>query len=308
MNVVIPTQITASDIVTYNVPQDTPLWGVGITYAKGDIVTKDDCGAVRYRSLINSNVGKDPSTDDGLSWLKLDTPSNCYAMFDESTGTQTSGDLAIDDGDIKIKISTGAKLSSFAFLNVTGVSEIYVKVLKSDGVTIMYEETRSLRQKKATGWWAWLFGGFTIQNAFIELGFPPVRNGAIEVEFRSEAGGIAKVGSFIYGDLFAVGLTTYGGSIELKDFSRFEEDVFGNYIIIPRRKSKRPSYPVLIEPARFDVVFRTLDGIGNKPVLWIPDKNKFSEYSVLGFYRDLRMDFSTPAWINTTLIIAGTPR
>ena len=42
-------------------------------------------------------------------------------MFDESTGTQTSGDLAIDDGDIKIKISTGVKLSAFAFLNVTGL-------------------------------------------------------------------------------------------------------------------------------------------------------------------------------------------
>ena len=48
-----------------------------------------------------------------------------------------------------------------------------------------------------------------------------MRNGTIEVEFRSEAGGIAKVGSFIYGDLFEVGETTYGGSIELKDFSRF---------------------------------------------------------------------------------------
>jgi hypothetical protein len=34
-------------------------------------------------------------------------------------------------------------------------------------------------------------------------------------------------------------------SMELKDFSRFEEDEFGNYVIVPRRKSKRPSYPVL---------------------------------------------------------------
>jgi hypothetical protein len=307
MNVIIPTQITASDVVTYNVPQETPLWNVATSYSKGTVVTKDDCGAVRYESLINNNVGNDPSTDDGMSWLRLDTPSNCYAMFDESVGTQTIGDLTIDDGDIKIKINTGAKLSAFAFLNVTGVQEVYVKVLKSDGVTIAYETTRPMRQKNASGWWNWLFGGFRLLPSFIQFGFPPVRNGTIEVEFRSLDGAVAKVGSLQYGDLFEIGQTTYGVSMELKDFSRFEEDDFGNYTIVPRRKSKRPSYPVLIEPARFDDVFRRLESLGNRPVLWIPDKEKFGELAVLGFYRDLRMDFSTPAWVNTTLVITGTP-
>jgi hypothetical protein len=36
MNVIIPTQITASDVVTYNVPQETPLWNVATSYSKGD--------------------------------------------------------------------------------------------------------------------------------------------------------------------------------------------------------------------------------------------------------------------------------
>lgn len=307
MNVLVPTQITASDVVTYNVPQETPLWNVDTTYAKGDIVTLGDCGAVRYESLVNSNVGNDPSTANNLSWVKLETPSNCYAMFDQSVGTQTVGDLSIDDGDIKIKINIGAKLSAFAFLNVTGVSEIYVKVLKSDGVTVAYETTRPMRQKNASGWWSWLFGGFRLLPSFVEFGFPPVRNGTIEVEFKSLDGAVARVGLFQYGDLFEIGQTTYGASMELKDFSRFEEDVFGNYVVIPRRKSKRPSYPVLIEPARFDDVFRRLESLGNRPVLWIPDKDNFGELAVLGFYRDLRMDFSTPAWVNTTLVITGTP-
>lgn len=308
MNVLVPTQITFADIVSYNVPldSDVTMWDVAVTYAKGDKVTLSNCQAVIYESVENNNLGNDPSLGDGTKWVKLDQPSNCYAMFDDSVGTQTSGNIAIDGGDIKIKLTAKGKLSGFAFLNVNNCSEVYVKVVSGDGVTTVYEETRTMSAKVSGGWWAWLFGGSNEIDNYIEFEFPPVVNGTLEVEFRS-AGVAVKVGAFVYGDFFYIGEATSGMSLTLKDFSRFEEDVFGNYTIVPRRKSKRPSYPVIIDNNRFDLVCRTLESLSNKPVLWVADKDKFNEMVVMGFYRDLRMDFSTPAWVNTTLIITGTP-
>jgi hypothetical protein len=312
MDIIKPIQITEPAIVAYNVPQEYDGWDSGTTYAKDDIVRIDPCGSVLYESQVNSNTGIDPTTDDGTNWIRLSAVSNCYAMFDESTGTQTIGDALVDDGDVKIEIDilAGQKLSGFGFLNVSGVDEIYVKILAADGVTIRYEKTKTLRVKNSSGWFDWLFGGWSKVAGFVDFGFPTAISGTkLFVEFRAAGGEVAKVGLFTYGELYNMGKTLHGVSMELKDFSVFTEDDFGNYTITPRRKSNRPSYPIIIAKARFDEVYATLrDELSGKVLLWIPDKDNYPELTVLGFYRNLRVDFPHPAYFESTLQITGTPQ
>lgn len=303
MDIINPIQINSGAIVSYNVPQDTPIWDEGTSYDKNDIVTKDDCGAIRYRSLENNNIGNDPATSP-LEWPKLDTPSNCYAMFDSEVGTQTFGDLTIDDGDIKISIAVGSNLSGIGFLNIADVGEIYIKITDTS-YGVVYEKTVEMSEKAIDGWYDWYFGGFTVNTTYVDFNFNMPMGGTLDVEFRAVSGAVAKVGSFIYGSLFNIGTTTYGLGLELKDFSRVEEDEFGNLIVIPRATSNRPTYPVIIENARVDEVYRTLRSLKGKAILWIPDTTKFEEARVLGFYRNLRIDFPTPAYAECSLQITG---
>lgn len=303
MDIINPIQITSGQIVSYNVPQNVQLWDAITSYSKGAIVTTNDCGAIRYESLVNNNIGNDPATSD--EWLKLDSPANCFAMFDNRIGTQTHGDLAIDDGDIKIKINVDQNLSGFGFLNVIDVNEIYIKVVDNT-FGLVYENTINMFVKADDDWYDWYFGGFREISAFVETDVNMPLSGTFEVEFRASPGLVAKVGQFIYGSLFEIGTTLYGVELELKDFSRVEEDDFGNITIVPRATSNRPTFPVIILHSRVDVVYRTLRKLKSKTILWIPTRDvRFRETLTLGFYRNLRIDLNHPGHSDCTLQITG---
>ena len=235
MEIVNPIQIHQDHIESYNVPMLTPAYDPSTEYSKGDIVTADDCGSIRYESMINNNIGNDPKTSP-LEWVELSMPANCFAMFDTAIGTQTKGDLSIDNGDVKIKINVDTNLSGFGFLNVTNVNEIYVKVVDSFYGTV-YETTFEMNEKAIDGWYDWYFGGFEELNSFIETDINMPISGTFEVEFRSIPDQIAKVGEFIYGSLFEVGTSLYGIGWDLKDFSRVEENEFGDLTVVRRATS-----------------------------------------------------------------------
>jgi hypothetical protein len=301
MDIIKPAQIKQADIVTYNVPMDTPIWAVGTTYNTGDKVTLDDCGAVVYESLTDNNIGNDPR-ESPLEWLKLDAPSNCFAMFDRQVVTRTVGDAAIDDGAIKIKFNA-SNISGLAFLNVVATS-IYVKIFDELENEILFEHTETMRDTGVDSWFDWYYSDWVEKSSYINIDFPKLIQGTIEVHFY-QIGGVAEVGEFIYGDVFNIGIALFGAGLELKDFSRVEQDEFGRSIIVKRPSSKRATYPVKILNPRFDIVFKTLDSLRATPILWIASRTQFEETRVLGFFRDLRMDIATPAGTDCSLIITG---
>lgn len=302
MKVLDPANITHSDLISYNVPLDTPIWSVDTTYSKGDIVTLDDCGAVRYESLVNNNIGNDPSTDDGTNWFKLDEPANYYAMFDQEVSTQTVGDLATDSGAISITLNA-EYISGLGFINVSCET---IDITVTDSVEgVLFTDTIEMRDYGVDNWWEWYFKPFGFKNAYLNTTFPKLRTGTISVTFTPTTGEVAKVGAFIYGDAFDAGETLIGVSTQLKDFSRVEQDDFGKTTIVKRAKSKLASYPVLIPLSRYDDTFKKLSSLSGKICLWIPSDTNYSEATVLGFYRDLELPISSHAGINATLLVTG---
>lgn len=96
MIVIPPLTITDSNLTDLNLAEpaagEPPAWLVGTTYAADDTVYVASTHRI-YTSVQGSNLGNDPTTDDGTWWIET-APTNAWAMFDNTVSTQSSGEIA----------------------------------------------------------------------------------------------------------------------------------------------------------------------------------------------------------------------
>lgn len=95
MRVIPPLTITDSNRTSSNLDEpasgEPAAWLVGTTYAADDTVFVASTHRI-YTSVQGSNLGNDPTTDDGTWWIET-APTNAWAMFDNTVSTQSVGEL-----------------------------------------------------------------------------------------------------------------------------------------------------------------------------------------------------------------------
>jgi len=70
-------------------------WAVGTTYDDGDLV-RDDLDLREYESQVDSNVGNQPSTDDGTNWTATGGGDLTVYYLEQKTLTAEEGTVGID--------------------------------------------------------------------------------------------------------------------------------------------------------------------------------------------------------------------
>jgi len=72
MKVIEPITITNTILSSSNVAEnDYTAWSSGTSYSIGDKVMVVGTTHKNYESKTNSNLGNDPTTDDGTNWIDL---------------------------------------------------------------------------------------------------------------------------------------------------------------------------------------------------------------------------------------------
>ncbi|MBC7861139.1 MAG: hypothetical protein H7Z39_20645 [Burkholderiaceae bacterium] len=256
MIVIEPIPVTSSVLASTNVPASETPYLPGGVYALGQIV---ESGNLLYESMVAANSGN-PLTDS-TKWL-LRGASNRYKMFDAFNNTQTTNPESIVVSLNPVLIANGF------FIGGADADSFTVTVTDAiDGV--VFSETQSLIQSNsASSFFNWCFKRIARRTAAVLLTLPMYAGATITISI-DKPGGIAKCGMCVVGPIVDIGLSTYGISTDIKDFSTTQFNADGTSKTVERDFAKRMSIEVQLENDVIDVVQETLAAYRQRPVVWV---------------------------------------
>lgn len=282
MKVIKQTSMTPARLVSTNVVEENPAWGVGTTYAKDDLVYEGLLGV--YKSLIDTNIGNQPSASP-LEWVRIG-PSNIWAMFDQSVSTQTNS-----PAPITVVVDTGL-INSIAFINVV-CNSITVSITDGASGPVIYNQTKSL-SSPITSWYDYFFADLEFKSNIVFTDIPLYSNSRATITFNG-AGNLS-VGEMIFGKLLYLGATQYGMSAGIIDYSVKDTDAFGNTILTQRVFRKTINPQLWVDNLNHNKVQKLLYSLRATPAVWIAtDDDTYNESALIyGFYKDFYTEIAYP--------------
>lgn len=300
MQAIEPFIVTDSSLTSSNVPEnDYAAWASGTTYNLGDRVISTSTHKV-YESAINSNVGNDPTTDDGTNWIEVGA-TNRWKAFD-----QRISDPVVNAGTIEYTITiTGQVINAIGFFGLDA-DTVQIKITPFGGSTPVYDKTYDLLDTTGVyDWYTYFFEPATLKDEqLLVVDLPAYSSATIEI-IITETSGDAKVGQIALGNLVTLGKTGYGTTIGIEDYSRKERDTFGNPIIIERVFAQKADYEIEMPLQDARRVQKFLADYRATPVVWIGNQDPSFGLIVYGFYTQFSINLATPALSYTTLEVEG---
>lgn len=271
-------------------------WDSGTTYLIGETVTYNH---KLYECLIQ-NTNKQPDLYTGgatPNWLDLGY-TNRFKMFDDKVQSQT-----IRPESITFVLQPSAIIDSIAFLDVEGSS---IEITMSDPTEgVVYHEYLDLVTKSAIiDGYTYFFEPIVLEDAAVLLGIPPYLSAIIEITILNP-GGDAKIGTCAIGTQKLLGQTSRGASFRIIDYSKKEEDPFGNFYVLERSFSKEMNAEITMEMSSFDDINKTLTSYRARPVIWVGTDVNLSSFIIYGFWRDFQNVASGPFHATCSIKVLG---
>jgi len=251
-------------------------------------------------------VVADPSTTDQPSVGAAASPptwvlmgwSNQYRMFRDGRDSFSSRDESI-----AVNLNLSEIITTFAAIGIKGVSATLKMVDSVDGT--VYDETISLGGIGAGDWWEYFFLQYDLSDTAIFKELPAYPNA--DISFTVSGGAPSDqviVGRVIAGAEEDLGVTNYGTSVSILDYSTKDRDGFGNLTLVPRRTVRLVDYDVKVPSVVVDFVVRSLERIAATPTLFIGDA-LYSSSITFGVYRDFTQGINTPSLSDLTIQVEG---
>jgi len=295
MKIILPQTITAANLTSSNVPEtDYPAWVAG-TYTLGTLRIYLN----KIYEVIVSSTTSQPDVGAVASpaeWLAI-SATNRYKMFDSVINTKTS-----KTGTIVVTVLPTQVVNAVAFFGLVG-NTINVKV--TDPVEgIVYNQSKYLQDNTfITDWYSYFFESLYQKEDAVFINLPSYNNASITVTIDAGAAA-AKCGEMVMGRQQSLGVSNFGTSVSIQDYSVKTTDQFGNIVIVQRAFSKRADYDVTIETSLVSYVQKLLADIRTTPTVFIGAEEK-PETVVYGFYKQFNIVISTPSISDCSIEVEG---
>jgi hypothetical protein len=293
MKIITPQMIGEDQLTASNVPEnDAPEWDMATTYALGNRVMYEHR---IYESLANMNTGNQPDLFP-LQWLNTGA-TNRYRMFDGVIGAGTSNPMTVD-----VSVKTGQVINAVSLFGLSG-SRLDV-TLTDQFEGLVYERTMPLQDNSLiTNWYAYFFEPVVARHDVTLLDLPSYGSATLRVVV--DAGEqTAVVGEMVIGRSQTLGVSLFGTSVGIQDYSRKERDQFGNIQVVERRFTKLVDYDVSIETGRVSAAQQILAAFRAKPAVYVGSE-LHPETVVYGFYRSFNIVISGPTQSDATIEVEG---
>lgn len=298
MKLIRPVTITDSVLVASNVLEnDYAEWLVGTTYSIGNEVIVLSTHRI-YESLTDTNVGNDPTTDDGTNWLNTGA-TNRWKAFDNTISDQTTNTTSIT-----YELDPSSLVNAIAMFNLDATD---VDITVTDPVEgVVYNENVSLLDNSAVeNWWGYFFEPIVRKSEFVKFDLPNYASATVDLSINTNTGDTAKVGQIVIGNQKTLGLTTYGTTISIQDYSTKDTDTFGNVIITERRFAQLVDYDVKLATSTVRDVQKTLANFRATPIVYSGTEDGTYGDLVYGYYRNFGINISTPSFSDATIEVEG---
>ena len=294
MIIVQPVPVTSAMVTASNVTITDTLWTAG-TYT---LNTQRYVGTRLYKVIVAS------TTDNPTVGVTLTPPSwqdigaiNRFKMFDQVVNTQTTRTGLID-----VSILPGTIINALAMFDLNGVTTTITMTDPVEGV--VFTETKSLQDNTIIiDWYSYFFESITTVSDVVFLGLPAYGGATIRIQVNAGAA-TAAIGEVVIGRQRNLGVTNFGTSVSILDYSRKETDAFGNTIVETRPFSKRADFDVTVETGSVAAVQKALASIRTTPTVFIGDEDR-AETIVYGFYRGFNIIISTPSISDCSIEVEG---
>lgn len=279
---------------------DADVWDSGTSYTIGnEVMVLGEYHRV-YEST-GSNTDKFPP-DNPTDWIDRGATVR-WRMFDMNVGPDKQSIATDSSGDIRVLLGVDDYVDSITLLNVDA-SSVQIIVRDADGNIIYDYYVELLSDPDEALWWGWFFGNRRRGTTVVRVDLPPYMPVTIEV-IASGGSGVAKIGKLIVGDAVLIGCARYGTGVGIVDFSRKEQDPFGNYYVLERRFISRCNYDVQIDSNQVDNVHSLLAEVRATPCVYIGSTEKYKSTVVFGFYRDFDIVIPGPRKSACSLQVQG---
>lgn len=292
-----PVAINDSVLVS-NIPEpDTgeTVWLVGTNYNANDEVIVVSTHS-KYRSVQGSNVGNDPTTDDGTWWVRI-APTNKYAMFDGLIGTQST-----ETTQIQVEITAGTYVNAVSAFNVSATSaNVTVNDLTNGEV---YNQDIDMQDNSmVVDLFTYFFEPIISKRRFSLWDLPIYPSATVTVTF--DATGDVSVGELVLGQSRELGVAQYGTGYQLLDFNVVQRDAFGNLSpTTDRRSAKLGKYVVKTLTHKTENTFNILDDLRGIACVWTGSLDN-DKTLIYGYHSDARVNYSTPSLDDVTIEVEG---
>lgn len=293
-----PLPVTDAILIATNVAEtDHAAWAVGTTYAAGARVIVVATHKI-YESLQAANVGKDPTLAANDAWWVEVGPTNRWKVLDTSNSSQTA-----QASSITYQFRPGQAVTSVALLNLTGATELRIRLIDPTYGTV-YDETTDLSAVPLLAtWYDWFFGARIDRTVSVATDIPSFPAADLYIDLTGSTA--LAVGVLMFGQAVEFGLgVQQGAQIGIQDYSRKEVNDYGDTVLVQRSYAKRASFDVLLTKAETDRVVTFLSSVRATPCLWI-GSDQYEGTVVYGFYKDFNVTISYAAYSDCSLDIEG---
>jgi hypothetical protein len=298
MKIIKPIEVNDTIFQSSNVPEnDHAEWAGGTTYALGDKVIVLSTHAI-YESAVGGNTGNDPTTDT-VNWFTTGA-TNRWKAFDKKISDPVTNTTSIT---YNLK-DAASSVTALAFFGLAGTSvNVTVTTAASEEV---YNVTKSLVETDGvTDWYSYFFLDSSVKTEVQFLGIPPYLNADVDITITTASGQTAKVGQIVLGYLTSFGLTTYGTSLSIEDYSSKEVDAFGNFVITERAYSNIADFNIKFLTSDARRIQNTLANFRAKPLVFIGSNNTAYGLTLYGFYKRFDLTLETPSYSFGSVEIEG---
>ena len=268
-----------------------------VTYDLGD---QAEDGNQIYKVVADPSTQVQPVVGAAASpptWVMLGW-SNQYRMFKDGRDSYSSRNESID-----VALNMGAIITTIGAIGLQASSVTMTMVDSVDGT--VYDETISLGGTGASDWWEYFFLQYDFDDTAVFSAIPAYPNADITLSIDGSApSDEVRVGRIIIGAEQDLGVTNYGTSVSIIDYSTKDRDGFGNLILVPRRTVRLVDYKVTVPSLQVDFAIRALERISATPTLFIGDE-LYSSTITFGVYRDFSQGITTPSISDLTIQVEG---
>lgn len=290
--------VAGSVFVSSTIPEtDYPAWSSVTTYAALDRVISTTTHMV-YEALAGTNTNHDPtnSANIGVWWQEVGA-TNRWAMFDQSTGTQSSA-----ANSFSVSLLPGVPPMSMAVLNIDASAVRLVGIDPIDGT--IYDQTKYTAQDTLVGdWYSYFFDAVVPRTDLFFDELPAYANATWTLTFTN-TGSTAACGVFQMGRALELGKVRTGLRFGIIDYSTKTADDFGGYTIVPRSFSKRSDLQIVCPNESVDAVATLLSEARATPTVFIGVQS-FQSTFIYGFAKDWEVAITGVRYSELALSIEG---
>lgn len=293
-----PIAVTDAVLTASNIAEtDYAAWNAATAYSVGNRVIRTSTHRI-YERIIAGTTATAPESDP-VNWIDY-SATNRWKMFDTLVGSQS-----VAASPITVTLVPSGVFNAVALLNLVATS-VRVKATHTvDGV--VYDKTISTQSPPSLpDWWTYFFEAIYQKQTALALDMPTYASGLTVEITISNSGGNAACGACLIGRTQAVGDlgVQYGARVGITDYSRKEQNIFGEYTIVERAWNKRAEMSVLVSNSQIDGLQALFASLRTTPTLWVGSED-YESLVVYGFYKDFSAVIAYPAYSQMQLDIEG---